>query len=627
MPPDQSQAAQSAGQGDQAPTVAMIERLSRFDGPPDAFLANLLAVQCRIASARQGAIFQCDAEGRVRILAAYPAPEPDSAPPVWMALAAEAAGGAIASGQAAVKALHEHGQLYGEPPGRHVVLIPLGTGEQNRGAAAFVIESGDAAVIRSARQRLELTVGMLSLYDMRLALQRRQLDFQRLRAAMEILSTVNEQQRFAGAVMALCNEAASRWECQRVSLGFLEGRYVRAKAMSHTEKFSRKMKLVQAVEAAAEECLDQDVELVHPAPPDTTNVTRATTELGTRHGPHAVVSLPLRRRGSPVAVMTLERAAERPFGLAEVEAMRLTGELCTARLYSLYEHDRWFGARLAAGARKGLAALLGAKHTWLKVAAILIVAFVLYASLVDGTHRADAPFVLEASRRRLVCAPFDGDLKKVHVRPGDHVGKGKLLAELDTFSLETGLHKATTERRNYLRQANVARNEGQTTKAEEAELNAQAKLAEVELLNKQLAKARILSPIDGVVLSGDLEKRLDSPVSRQDVLFEVAPLGEIHAELLVGEDQIADVREGQTGELASKGDPKDRLAFTVVRIVPVAEVVDQKNIFRVHVKLHGRRDWLKPKTEGVAKITLGRRRLGWLWTRRLVNWIRMKLWL
>jgi hypothetical protein len=32
-------------------TADIIERLGRFEGPPEAFLANLLAAQCRIGGA------------------------------------------------------------------------------------------------------------------------------------------------------------------------------------------------------------------------------------------------------------------------------------------------------------------------------------------------------------------------------------------------------------------------------------------------------------------------------------------------------------------------------------------------------------------------------------------------
>jgi hypothetical protein len=31
--------------------------------------------------------------------------------------------------------------------------------------------------------------------------------------------------------------------------------------------------------------------------------------------------------------------------------------------------------------------------------------------------------------------------------------------------------------------------------------------------------------------------------------------------------------------------------------------------------------------EGLAKVDIGQRAYGWIWTRKLVNWVRMKLWI
>src|SRR5262249_3412523 len=146
----------------------------------------------------------------------------------------------------------------------------------------------------------------LALYEMRLTLQRRGIDLQRLKGAYEVLAAVNEHDKLAASAMAFCNQVASRWNAGRVSLGFLKGRYVKARAMSHTEKFSRKSKLVQDIEAAMEESLDQDVEVVQPAAPEATFVARATAELSQRHGPATICTLPFRHRGKPVAAVTLE---------------------------------------------------------------------------------------------------------------------------------------------------------------------------------------------------------------------------------------------------------------------------------------------------------------------------------
>ncbi|MDP7636536.1 MAG: guanylate cyclase, partial [Phycisphaerae bacterium] len=60
---------------------------------------------------------------------------------------------------------------------------------------------------------------------------------------------------------------------------------------------------------------------------------------------------------------------------------------------------------------------------------------------------------------------------------------------------------------------------------------------------------------------------------------------------------------------------------------PVAEVVEQRNVFKVRVRLKQVRQWMRPGMTGVAKIEIDRRPYVYIWTRRLVNWLRMKLWL
>ena len=58
----------------------------------------------------------------------------------------------------------------------------------------------------------------------------------------------------------------------------------------------------------------------------------------------------------------------------------------------------------------------------------------------------------------------------------------------------------------------------------------------------------------------------------------------------------------------------------------MAEVVEQQNVFKVRVRLKDKPEWMRPGMEGVAKIDVDRRLYASIWTRKLVNWIRMKLW-
>ncbi|MHC4715395.1 MAG: HlyD family efflux transporter periplasmic adaptor subunit [Planctomycetota bacterium] len=630
----------SAGQ---IPTTAeLVDRLSRFEGPPEQFLVNLLAVQCHLSSAGAAAMLRPGPEGQPEVVSVFPPLPADSTAPVWLAHAAQLCGQVAQGGATAIQPLQEPDSLYGQPADRHLVMIPLTRGQAIRGVAVYVIDARTPGELTAARERLELSISLLSLYEMRLAMQRRSVDLRRLRVAMDTLSAVNETDRFAGSGMALCNELASRWQCERVSLGFLKGRYVHLKALSHTEKFSRKMVLVQDVESAMEECLDQDVEVVHPAAVDATYVSRATAELAVKHGPAAIASLPVRRGGEPVGVLMVERTAETPMTAEELETLRLTVDLCTPRLVDLYESDRWIGARVAKGLRKGFAALLGPKHTWWKVAAVAIFLAVLVLIFGRGEYRADASFVFQATQRQRVPAPFDGFIETVHVEPDDEVVEGEtVLATLETADLDLQLGQANAELVKFQKQADLAQNERKHAEAQIARAEAARVLEQIRQIEDRIGKARIVASMSGTIVAGDLKRQINAPVKKGDILFEIAPLADLRAELSVPEDQIADVRDGKrpvkpgsdelepasSGELASTTWPGRKIPFVVERITPIADVVDQKNVFKVRVRLDRREVWMRPGLTGVAKIDCGRRSYAFLVSRRFVNWLRMKLWM
>ena len=708
--------------GGDAAAGNLIEQLNAYSGPAEGFLQHLLAVQCETTPAEAGAVVRPE-EQAVQVLAIHP-PHEEGQQPEWLRVCIGPSGRVVATGKAEIVPLVEPHQLYGQPAKRCAVIVPLRRGPQGM-AAAFVLPMQDGRVMLAKRERLELTAALLSVYEMRLATERRSHDVNRLRSAMEMLSVVNEQPRFKGAAMAFCNELAARWQCERVGFGVLKGRYVHLKALSHTEKFSRKMKLVQDIESTMEECIDQDVEVVVPTPPEATCISRAATELSRGHGLAAVVSLPLRQGGEPVGVVTAERAYDEPFAVEDVESLRLACDLATPRLMNLHKHDRWFGARAAGAVGDGLGVLVGRKHTWIKLAAVGVLAAAMFLVAAEGDYEAKAPFVLEAVELRVIPAPFDGYIADVRKEPGDPVKRGELLATLHTAELKEQLNAKLAEHQTYRKEADAARNEGKTVEAQIADAKADKVAAEINLLEDRMSKAEIRvpgkdqpggesagklsdeitskvaerkrhrfkadafrregksldadlaeakaalaaaeirhlevrlseattrAPTEGrpgeattsdrlwTVVSGDLKKKIGAPVETGDPLFEVAPVAALRAVLSVPEDMIADVREADAkaaargeraeGELATAARPDVHLRFRLERIHPVAEVVNQKNVFKVRVALL---DVADPKataalaigTEGAARIHIGRRRYAWIWSRRLVNWVRMKLW-
>jgi len=294
----------------------------------------------------------------------------------------------------------------------------------------------------------------------------------------------------------------------------------------------------------------------------------------------------------------------------------------------LHTHDRWFGAKLAGGLRKGLAAMVGPRHTWLKAAAILICAFLAFAIFAKGTYTAEAKFTLQAERRQVVPAPFEGILESVNVKVGQEVVAGRtVLAALDTTELREQLGAARVERDQALKSAAEAMRDEETVRAQIARQEARKAEASIRLLEGRIRQASIRSLVSGTVVEGDLDRHIGRRVQLGEPLFHVAPLDSLRAELLVSEDQIADVQVAQNGQLAALGEPDKHFAFVVERINPVAEVVEQRNVFKVRVRLKQVRQWMRPGMTGVAKIEIDHRPYVYIWTRRLVNWLRMKLWL
>jgi len=182
-----------------------------------------------------------------------------------------------------------------------------------------------------------------------------------------------------------------------------------------------------------------------------------------------------------------------------------------------------------------------------------------------------------------------------------------------------------------MREATARRDPNKYAESQIAQASADALAEQIKILEHRLAKAQVVSPIAGVVVSGDLQRQIGAPVKTGEVLFEIAQLESLRAELSLPEDQIADVRVGQRGRLATVSRPEERLDFVVEQINPVAEVVKQRNVFKVRVRLLevdpvGRHAWLRPGLEGVAKIDIDKRSYAWLWSRRLVQWVRMRFW-
>ena len=150
--------------------------------------------------------------------------------------------------------------------------------------------------------------------------------------------------------------------------------------------------------------------------------------------------------------------------------------------------------------------------------------------------------------------------------------------------------------------------------------------AQLEILEQKLSRTVITVPISGVIVSGDYTRALGSPVERGQVLYKVSPLDDYRIVLQVDESDVSDITLGMLGELTLSAAAEETFAMKVEKITPVSIAENGINYFQVEASLITPPQFLRPGMQGVGKIGVGERQVLWIWTHKMLDWIRLKLW-
>ncbi len=511
-----------------------------------------------------------------------------------------------------------------------LLLLALATGEPaDASLLAVAITPGNSEDVDQAAAVLRLAVDTPLLFQRQRQLDRVRRDVANYAQALEVLAATHVHTRFLPVAMSVINELASRHRCSRVSLGWKQGLVFHVKAVSGTDRFERRMEVVQRLEAAMEEAAEQDEEIAWPVWPDSDAVHRDHENYAKHERLGSLMSVPLRVDGEPCGVLTLERSeTEAAFTEHDALALRVVADQVARRLDDLHRNDRWFGARWATEGRKWFAKFLGPKQTWLKASGIAGALVLGFALLVPLPYRVNANFIVRAEALLHLPAPFEGYLSTVLVRPGDLVKAGDLLLSLDQSDLRVERAAALAERQRFsseVERAEADRKLADLRAAKAAFAQAQARL---ELIDYRLSRAEMRAPFDGVVVDGDLRERIGAPVKPGDVLMKVSRLAGLYVEMRVPERDIDLIARSKTADVAFTTRPEDAFAVRIERIEPAAQVEKEGNVFvvRGHLEQSKQAEWLRPGMSGVAKVESDRRTLAWIATHRLVDFLHLKFW-
>jgi multidrug resistance efflux pump len=234
---------------------------------------------------------------------------------------------------------------------------------------------------------------------------------------------------------------------------------------------------------------------------------------------------------------------------------------------------------------------------------------------------------LEGGEQRIIAAPLEGFIAEASVRPGSAVKAGQLLLTLQDRDLELQRQRWLAEIAQLDKQYREALTHDEPAPIAIARAKLEQAQAQLALAERELARARITAPFDGIVISGDLHQAAGMPVQRGQALLTLAPVLRLKVVAEVDEQDIALLTRGQSARVLFAAQGQDVVRFTVQRVSPVAAIVEDRNIFEIEGTLADNAGHtLRPGQRGVARVETGERRVAEVAWLRAGHWVRRWLW-
>ena len=609
--------------------------LMATDSLPD-FVKSLLKAQALMVAATEAAAFIIEAQK-------------DSKEPALRLIdhirsdnsSAEARAAAVAAFQQLIKPLLAQGkgdaivELPSSEGGSGIepqfcLITPLRRDAQIVAVTAVITRCMDQGRAKQRHLSMQLVAGYFDLYMLRRQSEQSQIVAQSHQHVLQLATAVATAEGFESAAMNLCNELSTRTGATRVALGWIKGQDVEVKALSHTEQFDKRQELVKILEKAMEECIDQE-EPVHfePQGGGTQNVSRAAQELARAEGGNVVLTLPLRRRAEVVGAVTLEFPPTHKLSAQASTGLSVAVDLLAPQLYDRHENDRWLITKIGLSAEGLGKKIVGPQHTLAKMLVLLGAAVVIFLCLFRPMYHVNAQFQFEATDKRKLDVPFDGQIEDVYVLPGNLVKKDQILLKMRTFDKQLELNKAEDAARKAEAEYRKDVTDGKDADAEIARHEIDADNADVQYNQELIDRGVIRAPFDGVVLSSehDLMDERNVPKKEGDELFVIASSNSLRAQLAVSERDIQQMSVGKKGMLATTALPTERYSFTIDRIVPMPELKEGDNTFTVYAHLDESSPTWRPGMAGEARVDIEHRPLIWIWTHKFIDYLKFKLWM
>ncbi|MCI0445892.1 GAF domain-containing protein [bacterium] len=228
--------------------------------------------------------------------------------------------------------------------------------------------------------------------------------------------------------------------------------------------------------------------------------------------------------------------------------------------------------------------------------------------------------------RTPVVSEVEGIVKQVHFRESDRINKGSTIAALMDNDYLLALEGYRAKRDVLSKEISRSESQGDSTTARLKRIEMDQVNREIDFSNHQLARTKLLSPVDGVIITPRIEEKIGHLVRKGEEFCEVADIRKVKAQVAVDESEISYLKNGQKISLKMNSYPTTKFYGTVTHLGAELRGNDPHKYYVVEAEIENQQELLKSGMVGKAKIATGYRSIGYVLFHTPARFIWKKLW-
>lgn len=257
---------------------------------------------------------------------------------------------------------------------------------------------------------------------------------------------------------------------------------------------------------------------------------------------------------------------------------------------------------------------------------VCAVALLLFLIFVPIPLRVSGDAVVAPTRTAMVQPEFDGVVKRVLVREGEHVYRGSILAEMDDWELRREYAEAEAKYNMAVSDMNkaLANNDGGTAGQQRANVNYWS--AEISRLKERIDRAKLRSPIEGTVTTPFVENFAGRKLEAGEKFAEVADSSTATVDVGVEEQDVPLIEAGMRAGVKLESYPTRTFRGSVTVVSPKSEASGDQRLFYARVNVSNPDGIVRTGMQGRGKINSGWHSAGYVIFRRPAMWAWGKAW-